>query len=123
MTRAMQRLTLTCAQERRRFGSRTFGVPSRFLREIPESLIEGAGPSAPRRAAPAAADLDYEYAHPEYDDGGSEIPRGMRVKHPVFGYGTVLDVAGRGPSQKLRIKFDRVGVKTLITRFANLEPA
>ena len=35
----------------------------------------------------------------------------------------VLDVAGRGPSQKLRIKFDRVGVKTLITRFANLEPA
>jgi hypothetical protein len=35
----------------------------------------------------------------------------------------VLDVAGNGPAQKLRIKFDRVGVKTLLTRFANLEPA
>jgi DNA helicase-2/ATP-dependent DNA helicase PcrA len=47
----------------------------------------------------------------------------MRVKHPVFGYGTVLDVSGSGPGQKLRIKFDRVGVKTLLTRFANLEPS
>ena len=119
MTRAMERLTLTCARERRRFGSRTFGVPSRFLREIPESLIEGAGPATPR---PAKPDLDYEYAHVEYDDGGGEIPRGMRVRHPVFGHGTVLDVAGSGPAQKLRIKFDRVGVKTLLTRFANLEP-
>ena len=120
MTRAMERLTLTCARERRRFGSRTFGVPSRFLREIPASLIEGAGPSTPR---PAKPELDYEYAHAEYDDGGGEIPRGMRVRHPVFGHGTVLDVAGNGPAQKLRIKFDRVGVKTLLTRFANLEPA
>jgi hypothetical protein len=45
------------------------------------------------------------------------------VRHPVFGFGTVLDVSGRGPGQKLRIKFDRIGVKTLLTRFANLEPA
>ncbi|RIL02592.1 MAG: hypothetical protein DCC71_16230 [Proteobacteria bacterium] len=121
MTRAMERLILTSAQERRRYGSRTFGVPSRFLREIPESLLEGSLPSA--RPAAAEPALDYDYAHTEYDDGGGEIPKGMRVRHPVFGFGTVLDVTGRGPSQKLRIRFDRVGVKTLLLRFANLEPA
>jgi hypothetical protein len=47
----------------------------------------------------------------------------MRVRHPVFGYGTVLETSGQGQTQKLRIRFDRVGVKTLLTRFANLEPA
>jgi hypothetical protein len=39
MTRAMEELTLTCASERFRFGSRTYGVPSRFLREIPPRVL------------------------------------------------------------------------------------
>jgi DNA helicase-2/ATP-dependent DNA helicase PcrA len=124
MTRAMERLTLTCARERRRFGTRTFGVPSRFLYEIPAALIEGGVPSGRRApAAPSESQLDYDYAHAEYDEGGGEIPKGMRVRHPVFGFGTVIEVTGRGQTQKLRIRFDRVGVKTLLTRFANLEPA
>jgi DNA helicase-2/ATP-dependent DNA helicase PcrA len=123
MTRAMERLTLACARERRRYGSRTFGVPSRFLREIPESLIEGSLPREQRGAPAGEASLDYEHAQTEYDETGSEIPKGMRVRHAVFGIGTVLDVQGRGPAQKLRIRFDRVGVKTLLLRFANLEPA
>ena len=39
MTRAMEKLTLTCASERFRFGSRTYGVPSRFLQEIPPRAL------------------------------------------------------------------------------------
>jgi hypothetical protein len=39
----------------------------------------------------------------------------------VFGRGTVLAVIGSGEAQKLRIQFDRAGVKTLVVRFANLE--
>jgi hypothetical protein len=35
----------------------------------------------------------------------------------------VVTVAGSGPSTKLKIQFDRAGVKTLLLRFANLEPA
>jgi DNA helicase-2/ATP-dependent DNA helicase PcrA len=124
MTRAMERLTLACARERRRFGTRTFGVPSRFLYEIPGELVEGALPGGRRAPAPAGEpQLDYDYAHAEYDDGGAEIPKGMRVRHPVFGTGSVVEVSGRGQTQKLRIRFDRVGMKTLLTRFANLEPA
>jgi DNA helicase-2/ATP-dependent DNA helicase PcrA len=45
----------------------------------------------------------------------------MRVRHPVFGAGTILEVTGRGPGQKLRIRFDRAGVKTIVVRYANLE--
>ena len=45
----------------------------------------------------------------------------MRVRHPIFGPGTVLQVVGAGAGQKLRIRFDRAGVKTIVVRFANLE--
>ena len=51
MTRAMERLYLTCASERRRYGSRTFSVPSRFLSEIPKELVVGGlASSAPHGA-------------------------------------------------------------------------
>jgi DNA helicase-2/ATP-dependent DNA helicase PcrA len=45
----------------------------------------------------------------------------MRVRHPIFGAGTVLEVSGSGPGQALRIRFDRAGVKKIIVRYANLE--
>jgi DNA helicase-2/ATP-dependent DNA helicase PcrA len=128
MTRAMERLYLSCAQERRRYGSRTFAVPSRFLREIPEEVLQGELPEA-REPGPAGgrggASLDYSYGQVEHEPAGITIPRGMRVRHPVFGLGTGLDdVSGAaGPGQKLRVRFDRVGVKRLVLRFANLEPA
>jgi DNA helicase-2/ATP-dependent DNA helicase PcrA len=121
MTRAMERLTLTCARERRRYGSRTFAVPSRFLSEIPESVLEGELPEARAQRGPAeGSSLDYSYAQSEPD--ATAIPRGLRVRHPVFGAGTVLDASGSGPGRKLRVRFDRVGVKTLLLRFAHLEP-
>ena len=90
MTRAMESLTLTCASQRLRFGSRTYGAPSRFLQEIPASVVENVG-------APS------------------------RVRHPHFGSGVVLSVAGDGPSQKLKIRFERAGVKTILVKYANLE--
>jgi len=127
MTRAMEHLYLTCARERRRYGSSAFAVPSRFLREIPAEVLQGDVPEArgPGRFGGGGRDepaLDYSYGQGEPETGGAAIPRGMRVRHPVFGAGTVQDVSGVGPGQKLRVRFDRVGVKTLVLRFANLEP-
>ncbi len=127
MTRAMERLYLSCAQERRRYGSHAFAVPSRFLREIPAEVLQGDVPEsrdAPRFGGGRRDDagLDYSYAQSEPEGGGAAIPRGLRVRHPVFGAGTVQDVSGAGAGQKLRIRFDRVGLKTLVLRFANLEP-
>ena len=64
--------------------------------------------------------LDYEYAQESYDESG-ELAPGLRVRHPVFGPGQVIAVTGTGPSQKLKIQFERAGVKTIMVRFANLE--
>ncbi len=112
MTRAMERLTLTWAAERLRFGARTHGIPSRFLREIPASVLaEGVD-----RETESDPSLDYSYGQAD-----PVVAAGLRVRHPVFGAGVVLAVAGSGPGQKLRIRFDRVGMKTVLVRYANLE--
>ena len=127
MTRAMERLTLTSAAERLRYGSRNYGVPSRFLREIPPQVVERIGPArggrASARGAPAGGptpSYDYSYAQIGPDESGAIGP-GVRVRHPHFGPGVVLATSGSGLSQKLRIRFDRAGVKTLVVRYANLE--
>jgi DNA helicase-2/ATP-dependent DNA helicase PcrA len=119
MTRAMECLVLTCASERRRFGSRTYGVPSRFLTEIPTDVIEGQIPAGRSEASGLDRTLDYSYDQSAPGEMG--VARGMRVQHPIFGGGTVLEVSGRGAGQKLRIRFDRAGVKTILVRYANLE--
>jgi DNA helicase-2/ATP-dependent DNA helicase PcrA len=125
MTRAMERLTLCWAHERRRYGSRSFGTPSRFLREIPAELIERLGaPSFETRDADRPAyDYSYDQRPSRAGEGGDEagVVRGMRVRHPIFGAGTVLEVSGSGRDLALRIRFDRAGVKKIVARYANLE--
>jgi DNA helicase-2/ATP-dependent DNA helicase PcrA len=116
MTRAMEELSLTCAAERHRFGSRTSSSPSRFLNEIPNAaLVESA-----RASFDSGPERDYSYDQSAPDDGAS-ISIGLRVRHPVFGFGTVAGVIGSGPGQKLRIQFDHAGLKTVMLRYANLE--
>ena len=120
MTRAMERLTLTCAAERFRFGSRSYGIPSRFLKEIPESVVETAGGAMSSPTPRGDSHYDYTYAQSEPGEA-TEVAPGLRVRHPHFGPGVVLSVVGAGPSQKLKIRFERAGVKTLMVRYANLE--
>jgi hypothetical protein len=43
------------------------------------------------------------------------------VRHPIFGPGNTREVSGSGANQKLRIRFEQVGIKTVVTRYANLE--
>ena len=117
MTRAMERLVLTSAAERLRYGSRSWGVPSRFLREIPPEVLATGTPPRAERAA-AGPSLDYSYAQ---DEGAGGVTPGLRVRHPIFGPGTILEVSGAGTNQKLRIRFERAGIKTVVTRYANLE--
>ncbi len=132
MTRAMEELTLAYALERRHYGTRTFGSPSRFLREIPKDLLNEISSEfrqrvsrSPAKSGSGGSGRSYDYS---YDQTSSEDPSdpsapraGMRVRHPIYGRGTVLAVEGRGPGQKLRIRFDDAGIKKIVVRYANLE--
>jgi len=123
MTRAMEKLTLTCASERLRFGSRTYGVPSRFLQEIPPRALAAARELRPGgRSSRGNFETTLDYSYAQAAPGESpELAPGLFVRHPIFGRGTILAVIGSGPGQKLRIQFERAGVKTIVVRFANLE--
>jgi DNA helicase-2/ATP-dependent DNA helicase PcrA len=128
MTRAMERLVMTCARERRRFGATSYQSPSRFLREVPEELMDvqpTITESRVRRARPASvpdSGLDHSYSQ-DVPDEGEGVRIGTRVRHPVFGLGTVVAVIGAGLDQKLKIKFERAGIKTIMVRYANLDLA
>ena len=71
-----------------------------------------------RAEAAEGRSLDYSYGQ---EDAPPGLEPGLRVRHPIFGPGTILGVSGSGPGQKLRVRFERAGVKTLVLRFANLE--
>ena len=127
MTRAMERLHLSWARSRQVFGQRRVAEPSRFLEEIPEESLERSGgllrlpprrgETPPRWAPPAVA------APSASGPGGPAEPMrpGVRVRHPLFGVGTVLRREGDGDDLKVTVSFPGVGAKKLVARFAGLE--
>ena len=130
MTRAMDTLHISHASERRRYGERSYQTPSRFLDEIPSDVVEvmsdrrtrSRRPSSSRSRSGSDSSFDYSYSQESAGDGDTPRP-GLRVRHAVFGVGVIAEVLGDGANQKLKIRFDRVGMKTIMVRFAQLELA
>jgi DNA helicase II / ATP-dependent DNA helicase PcrA len=52
-----------------------------------------------------------------------ELKRGQKVRHEMFGVGTILTMEGSGPDAKLSVYFERHGTKKFIARFAKLTRA
>jgi DNA helicase-2/ATP-dependent DNA helicase PcrA len=138
MTRAMEKLTLTHARRRRVYGDYQFNPPSRFLSEIPASLLEGAHAVAMHRPVGHNLASLFDRVEPDLgdespfldDDEVRVIPDaeeglrlGMNVRHAMFGLGVVRRVEGHGDQQKVIVYFHRVGPKKLLVKFAGLEPA
>ena len=127
MTRAMERLHLSWARSRQVFGQRRLTEPSRFLGEIPEDGLEKTGGlfrPPPRRAAREGEPFTgaaRPLAPGPAPAAASELRPGTRVRHPLFGVGTVLRVEGGGDDLKLTVSFPGVGAKKLVARFAGLE--
>jgi DNA helicase-2/ATP-dependent DNA helicase PcrA len=55
--------------------------------------------------------------------GGGELKRGQRVRHEMFGVGTILTMEGSGPDAKLSVYFERHGTKKFVAKFAKLTRA
>jgi DNA helicase-2/ATP-dependent DNA helicase PcrA len=114
------------------FGRVQQNLPSRFLAEIPETLLRREGATGPLPADEPTVDYSYSQL--------AEMPRvvrrqrsvvgmnndsgfivGQRVVHAEFGPGVVRAVEGNGERTKLTVRFERSGIKKLIARFAALE--
>lgn len=140
MTRAKQKLYLSYARLRYRFGSVSYQSPSRFIDEIdPEVLhVEGGGAVRQHSVATgmggrvrmydrkerAVFQFD-DFGHPEPDYEGesqvaSELRVGARVEHEVFGLGRVVELDGYGEHAKALVNFQSVGRKHLLLKYARL---
>jgi len=146
MTRARDRLILTRARQRRSYGLEGLeGTrPSRFLREIPDQLLESvnAGPasSKPRTnwdsAVNSLAGVDRFLQQRGFASSQRREPvsfsrpavnrrwkLGTQVRHAKYGLGTVIECEGDGEDTKLTVSFPGFGRKKLVERYAALEKA
>jgi DNA helicase II / ATP-dependent DNA helicase PcrA len=147
ITRAQQKLFLTYARSRFRFGEHESSIRSRFLDEIEVDVIRteagGAFTGKKDRFAlpkgPSYEAMDPHYyrqnlrAEPAprstaapggrevvYEEGEGEIVPGVRVDHHLFGEGKVLAMEGTGNQAKAVVHFKSVGQKKLALKFARL---
>ena len=44
----------------------------------------------------------------------------MKVEHPKFGFGEVLEIDEQGSNKKAKVSFEKAGDKTLLLSFAKL---
>jgi DNA helicase-2/ATP-dependent DNA helicase PcrA len=116
MTRAMRSLYLTYAEQRRLHGVDSYGQASRFVREIPEALIEEVRPRV-QVSRPASVG---RFRPQEPAVAGVRL--GARVRHGKFGDGVILNVEGNGAQARVQVSFERQGTKWLMVQYANLEP-
>jgi DNA helicase II / ATP-dependent DNA helicase PcrA len=114
MTRAMKQLYITYAEQRRLHGVDSYGMASRFIKEIPTELIEEVRPRV-QVSRPVAVS---RFRQEEPGSGGVRL--GARVRHGKFGEGVILNVEGSGAHAKVQVNFEQQGMKWMMAEF--LEP-
>lgn len=150
ITRAKKKLYLISSQQRMLYGQTSRNMPSRFLREIPSSVIDDQSVMARRstgfttpRTAYANASRN-ELGHSSHNKIGSytqssssahkfgqagnaaqknniDFKVGDTVCHKSFGTGTVLTVTPMGGDMLLEVAFDKAGTKKMMANYARLE--
>jgi DNA helicase-2/ATP-dependent DNA helicase PcrA len=113
MTRAKEQLVMTYAEIRRQYGREEYHKPSRFIRELPEALLEEIGgrsraPAVPMKQARSSA---------THECG---LRLGQHVTHAKFGAGVVLALEGDGAHTRAEVRFSDLGSKWLVVAYANL---
>ena len=118
ITRARERLILAYAESRRIHGIDTLGMPSRFLREIPQTVLREVRPRI-SLVRPAVQLTRAGTWQAETDTGGFRL--GQRVHHAKFGEGTIMEAEGSGAHARVHVNFEQAGPKWLVLAFARLE--
>ncbi len=142
ITRAKEKLAMSYALTRYRYGRLKNCEPSRFIEEVDpqfihvdkkfsfkEPVLPGQNSFARtfRKKTPAqnlrkvktvtnhTPSIDFVPS----DTSGLGV--GMKVEHPKFGYGNVVEMDENGAGRKAKVKFDNFGEKTLLLSFAKLK--
>jgi len=124
ITRAKDRLYLLRALRRGGRGYAEETIPSRFLEDIPPGLLSGKARTG-RRSAYSSSPA---WLRPDPLTGSTgsatfkeaQFRAGMRVKHPTWGEGIVLNSRLQDNDETVDVVFESVGIKRLAASLANL---
>lgn len=121
MTRAMQKLYLSHAEQRRFYRETLPQIPSRFLAEIPAPCLDPFRSRGAQQFRFSDPGKDFkprvQFSNPLKNAESFGWKLGATVRHASFGEGVILDVEGRGNEARLRIKFRDVGLKWIVAEF------
>ena len=150
ITRAKKKLYLISSQQRMLYGQTSRNMPSRFLREIPSSVIDdqsvvarrstgftsthsgfssGArgGSSYTSSSKIGSARQSSNSAH-KFGQAGNAAQKsnvdykvGDTFSHKSFGTGTILTITPMGGDMLLEVAFDKAGTKKMMANYARLE--
>ncbi|MFN0164498.1 MAG: UvrD-helicase domain-containing protein [Burkholderiales bacterium] len=129
ITRARKRLYLSFAQTRMLHGQTRYSLKSRFLDELPESLLKWLTPRiSAKRGNLWQGDDDFApAARPAWAKAAAAAETGYRigqnVRHSKFGAGVIVGAEGSGQDARVQVNFGRTGVKWLALAYAKLETA
>ncbi len=122
LTRAQARLYVTRAEYRSSWGSPTYNPASRFLDEIPETVIDWRNKGTASSTFTKVRNFSAPPARPTGKKSTAiELTVGERVSHDTFGLGTVISLAGEGDRAEATINFGPYGEKRLLLRYAPVE--
>ena len=52
----------------------------------------------------------------------TDFKAGMRIEHNRFGPGEILEITGTVPELKAKVRFDELGEKLLLLKYAKMRP-
>lgn len=142
LTRAKKKLFMSYALNRYRYGRLKNCEPSRFLEEVDPAFIkvnrkfsskDAISPSSnyvtknfvnnmrkENTTKKFAKHVSHEPSADFKPSDTSNLAEGMKVEHPKFGFGVVVEMDEQGANKKAKVDFEKAGEKTLLLSFAKL---
>jgi ATP-dependent DNA helicase UvrD/PcrA len=127
VTRAQQKIYISHARSRYRFGEVAYQSRSRFIDELKPGVLKEVNGSIGRKSSQRKSkkEIYYEYFetvdYEDFDQDNKFVRPGSRVMHEKFGLGKVTQVTGAGEMQKATVIFEGNNVKQLMLKFAKLK--
>lgn len=132
ITRAMEKLHITCAKMRMVRGETQYNKMSRFVKEIPVELFERQPQKekfVPEEKASAYQQAKVAFRTKPVATKQFTVTKaesldynvGDTVQHKTFGEGVVMDITEGGRDYEVTVEFGKVGVKKMFASFAKLQ--
>lgn len=112
LTRAEKVVYITHANLRTIYGNTSYQIPSRFLKEMPKLLIQDGGKKE---------DPKKKRKLNRISTNKQKIEIGSKVKHKIWGIGTIVQVKERDGDMEIVAAFKEKGIKKLLLSVAPIE--